>query len=1509
MGRFTKFKDRILPKSEKRRAPEATQPNKNNPHLDHTAITQESFTQEPIINDEPNNVRPQPGDSSSPSDLWQCAFEQLEQKERDELKLHSKSSSDEQIRDDTHPNNMVEQVIETTKDIYEDYQKTGGLRIKTSTGDVDLRKVAGKIINAALSAQDLISKGVGCDPTGHAAIAWAVISLGLTMTQNHNNRRNALFDSAEYLTEVLARCAYCEVNFFRSKCSDNEIVRSGLIRVYKAILQYTANVKMAEKQGIGEKLLDSITAITSQRLGQNQSSIEKAEQELYQSVQLDNFRRYDTVMEKILTAIDDKVLKSVNNLVLHFGIPIAEGAVLGFYENERDSVTTCLEDTRVEVLLEILAWAESSEIKFFWLNGMAGTGKSTLARTVAKSFQDKRQLGAVFFFKKDDAERGNAKRFISTIAKQLMSQSHQLASLISDVVNKDSQITSKALSEQFRKLLLKPLQDMTQDPTRVIVIVVDALDECAETDLQIIFRLLPELQKIKNIRLKIFLTGRPEREIFQGIEGIMFYQDRKDLQELALHEVEESVIEHDIRVFLRNGLEIVREKNPSLRSTTWPTDDAIAKLVTKSVPLFIYAATVCRFIGDGKQLPQKRLDTILQSQTPYYVPQMQIMYQVVLEQLLNPEDETDSKRLEKEFKDIVGVIVLLAAPLSVHALGGLLPPAISTADVRYLLENLRSVLSVPAGDHSPVSILHESFREFLLRPGTRFFVDKEDIHGTIVSHCLHVMNQYLKRDICNLQHYGIQRSDIGTGTLSQFLPPELQYSCRYWVYHLEQSRIFATKEDISENDILGFLRQNFLHWLEAMSLMGAISETIHIVDKLMSLKQSDPHSELSLFVFDAKRFIFMNKHMADTAPLQLYCSGLIFSPKQSIVRELFEETRLEKLHILPCVEQFWGAAFQTLEGHSSPFGVNSVAFSPNGQIIASCSSDMTVRLWDAKTGQELQTLQGHSYWVQSVAFSPDGQRVASGSRDNTSKLWDINTGQELQTISHPCSVESIAFSPDGDTIALGLADDTITLWDTKLGQILSHPHSFKPSTSRSQDYDTISPGVQSIAFSPDGQIIASGSDDKTIKLWDAKTGKELQILQGHSGRVQSVAFSPDGRVLASGSDDRTIKFWDATTCQELQILKGHSAMVFSVAFSPDGQIIASGSYDKTIKLWDTKTGNELQTFTHSDPVTSVAFSPDGQTIASGLDLNIIKLWDIKSQALQIPAPWSSSHRIICITFSSDGQIVASGSLGGTIKLWDTKTGKELQALQGHSESVTSVAFSPDGKMIVSGSYDKTIKFWDIRTGQELQTIQSHSRVNSVAFSPDNQTIASAGDLVIRLWDTKTGQELQTIQGHSMGVYFVAFSPNGQILASNSSDRTTKLWDIKTGEELHSLLEYSHQDRSLAFSPDGKILRTSYRSPRFETTDFWDVETGKRLQAPGVEADSVASISDQGLSELDLLVHNVSIADGWVAFRNENLLWLPAEYRHPQITGSAIQGDNLALGYSDGRVVILGFRDV
>ncbi|MDH6062099.1 hypothetical protein NWP17_16935, partial [Chrysosporum bergii ANA360D] len=249
----------------------------------------------------------------------------------------------------------------------------------------------------------------------------------------------------------------------------------------------------------------------------------------------------------------------------------------------------------------------------------------------------------------------------------------------------------------------------------------------------------------------------------------------------------------------------------------------------------------------------------------------------------------------------------------------------------------------------------------------------------------------------------------------------------------------------------------------------------------------------------------------------------------------------------------------------------------------------------------LHTLSGHSNPVLSVAYSPDGQTLASGSRDNTIKIWNVKTGQPLHTLSgHSSWVHSVAYSSDGQTLASGSDDNTIKIWNVKTGQLL---HTLSGHSSL----------VLSVAYSPDGQTLASGSYDKTIKIWNVNTGQLLQTLSGHYNLVLSVAYSPDGQTLASGSGDSTIKIWNVRTGQLLHTLSGHSSWVYSVAYSSDGQTLASGSGDKTIKIWNVRTGQLLHTLSgHSDGVLSVAYSPDSQTLASGSGDNTIKIWNVKT---------------------------------------------------------------------------------------------------------------------------------------------------------------------------------------------------------------------------------------------------------------------------------------------------------
>ncbi len=314
----------------------------------------------------------------------------------------------------------------------------------------------------------------------------------------------------------------------------------------------------------------------------------------------------------------------------------------------------------------------------------------------------------------------------------------------------------------------------------------------------------------------------------------------------------------------------------------------------------------------------------------------------------------------------------------------------------------------------------------------------------------------------------------------------------------------------------------------------------------------------------------------------------------------------------------------------------------------------------------------------------------------------------------------------------------------------------------------------------------------------------ITTIEGHSNWVKSVLFSADGQTLASCSYDKTIRLWQLDTGREIRTLgRGrffvwHSKVVLSIAFSPDGKTLASsilgapfGNPDM-IKLWDVSTGRQLGTLKgHSHAITSVAFSPDGKTLASGsqstiigsdTDSNTIRLWDVcighEKRVLKGHLSYVNS-----VVFSPDGQTLASGSLDCTIKLWDVCTGQEKRTLKGHLHSVTSVAFSPDGQTLASGSSDRTIRLWDVSTGQEKLTLKALSYgvnydANSVAFSPDGQTLASgSSDRTIRLWDVSTGQELCTLSEHSNVVESVAFSPDGQTLASGSFDKTIKIWRV------------------------------------------------------------------------------------------------------------------------------------
>ncbi|KAJ6023799.1 NACHT and WD40 domain protein [Penicillium herquei] len=1187
---------------------------------------------------------------SPPQDLWKSAFDQLGQEEQHALRTSLVPSS---------TTDVLNNVIETTKEKYEEFQEKGGIRIRKSTGEeVNIRKVSQKIINATLSFKEFISAGVACDPTGHAASAWAVVSLGLTMTKNHYDRRDALLESSQYLAETLARCGYIEKKICHDRPDEEGVVTQAIITLYRAILQYAARVMASHKMSTGDKLLDSVTATTTQYIAELQCSIEKEQQKLSQLAQLQKIEQVEKITETIqkqnkkaaediLAVIDGKLSKSLNALILRFGLPIAEKAFWNSYNHE----DLCLENTRVQTRSQITHWADSSESEcIFWLNGGAGTGKSTIARTVAQSFEAKGQLGASFFFKRGEPDRGNARRLIPTITNELIKQNKNFASDVLGQIEEDPQIAAKDLREQFSRLLLQPLKRTTLYESKTLVIVIDALDECEdEREIEQILQFLPQFRESESMRLKIFLTSRPELPLRR------FFAKVDSHQSLVLERVAEEAIKEDIMQFLEYRFtKIGGEANAG---KDWPGDEVIETLTTMCIPLFISAATICLFVEQPGEDPVERLAEIQEGQRKY-LTKMEKTYMPILDRTLHERDEDDQEQLLTRLKRTIGVIILLSVPLSVNALSEFV--GIRSRIVKFYLDSFHSVLRIPDDQDLPVRILHLSFREFLLTTKSHFRVNEKKTHDEIVLRCFSVMKQYLKRNICELQSFGMERKDIDDRTIRQCVPPHLQYSCQYWVLHLKGS-----SHSISDMEIMSFLEEHFLHWLEAMSLMGVMSETVDMVNTLYSRTHNGSSSEYSKFLIDANRFILQNIQIANAVPLQLYASGLVFTPTSSLVRKTFKWNRLPRIRSLPRMEESWGANRQTLEGHSGL--VQAVAFSPDGQTIASGSNDNTIKLWNAKTGEQRHTLEGHLDWVRAVAFSPDGQTIASGSNDNTIKLWNTETGKQRHTLEgHSGLVRAVAFSSDGQTIASASDDNTIKLWNAETGE---QRHTLEGHLD----------WVRAMAFSPDGQTIASASNDNTIKLWNVEIGEQRHTLEGHSGLVQAVAFSPDGQTIASGSNDNTIKLWNVETGKQYHTLEGHLDWVRAMAFSPDGQTIASASDDNTIKLWNIETGKQRHTLEgHLDWVRAVAFSPDGQTIASASDDNTIKVWNAETGE-QRHTLEGHSGLVQAVAFSPDGQTIASASDDNSIKLWNVETGEQCHALEGHSDLAQAVAFhSRDG---------------------------------------------------------------------------------------------------------------------------------------------------------------------------------------------------------------------------------------
>ncbi|SBW22496.1 WD40 repeat-containing protein [Candidatus Protofrankia californiensis] len=491
----------------------------------------------------------------------------------------------------------------------------------------------------------------------------------------------------------------------------------------------------------------------------------------------------------------------------------------------------------------------------------------------------------------------------------------------------------------------------------------------------------------------------------------------------------------------------------------------------------------------------------------------------------------------------------------------------------------------------------------------------------------------------------------------------------------------------------------------------------------------------------------------------------------------------------------------------------SIAFAPDGTVLAACWGQQ-VLLVDPDGPRPLRTLTGHTAAVRSVAFSPDGTTLATGGDDHTIRLWEAATGQQTRRLSgHTGAVRSVAFSPDGTTLATGSDDGTVQLWDATGRPGNRRPGNRRPDRITDHTHDVHE--VQTLAFSPDGTTLATGSDDGTVQLWDVISSRRTAMLTGHTGAVWSVVFSPDGTTLATGGDDHTIRLWEAATGQQTAQLTRHTDHVHAVAFSPDGTTLATGSDDGTVQLWDVISSRRTAMLTgHTGAVRSVAFSPDGTTLATGGTDRTLRLWD-PTGGQETGRLTGRGDPVWAVAFSPDGTTLATSQNTGhdtnsdhpTVRLWELATGRQTGRLTGNVDVTTAagaVAFSPDGATLATVHADALLR-WDVTTGRRTSHLAGHAGALwpvAVAFSPDPTIIATGGDDgTVRLWNITTGHQVGRLGGHTGPVRAIAFSPDPTIIATGGDDGTVRLWNITTGTTIATVVGLAEGGWSVLL-PDG-----------------------------------------------------------------------------------------------------------